>query len=358
MKGVTSNEQQAVASLLKTYYSLYQMRYILIFILTAHMTSAQETMGTAVLIRQDGQEEIRVHGPEILGESPAVSIHTNFRMASVSKQFTAACIILLKNQGKLSYDDRLSRFFPDFSIGADIQLKHLLTHTSGLRDYETLIPSDRTEQVSDADVLQWLSDTSTYFPPGTRYRYSNSGFCILSQVVEKVSGVPYTRFVKEFILAPLEMDNSFVYEAGMPMPARALGYVYRDGKIRESDQSITSATKGDGCLYTSLADYKKWISAVTQNRLFDLKKELGLVNHAISRELSYGLGWFNTGDELFHTGSTCGFSNVVWFTLDGRNALVSFSNLADHHRPAVALEKELTVRKPAVSLQKILGLTD
>lgn len=335
------------------------MKYILTLILTAQMASAQDTTGTAVLIRQEGQEEIRVNGAGARGRGPAVSIHTNFRMASVSKQFTAACIILLKNRGELSYEDPLSRFFPGFRTGENIRLKHLLTHTSGVHDYEALIPANRTEQVSDADVLQWLSGTdSTYFPPGSRYRYSNSGFCILSQVVEKVSGMPYARFVKEYILVPLGMDHSFVYEAGKPMPDRALGYAYRDGKIAESDQSITSATKGDGCLYTSLADYKKWITAVTQNRLFDLKEELRLVNHPISGELSYGLGWFNTGDELFHTGSTCGFSNVVWFTLDGRHALVSFSNLADHHRPAVALEKTLKVRKPAVSLQKILGLTD
>lgn len=311
------------------------------------------------MIRQNGREEIRVNGQAVPGKGPEVSIHTNFRMASVSKQFTAACIILLENREKLSYEDPLSTFFPEFRTGGSIRLKHLLTHTSGLQDYESLIPADQAEQVADADVLKWLAGVdSTYFPPGSRYRYSNSGFCILAQVVEKVSGLPYAEFVKKNILDPLEMNNSFVYEAGKPMPGRALGYALRNGRVTESDQSITSATKGDGCLYTSIADYKKWIAAVTQNRLFDLKEELRLVNYAISQDLSYGLGWFHTGDELFHTGSTCGFSNVVWFTLDGRNALVYFSNLADHHRPALALEKELKVRKPAVSLGKILGLTD
>ena len=325
----------------------------------SQLTAAQDTVGTAALTRQNGQEDVRLSGVEVQGKSARVSLHTNFRMASVSKQFTAACIILLKNQGKLSYEDPLNLFFPDFKTGGSVRLKHLLTHTSGVQDYESLIPADQQTQVSDADVLKWVSGTdSTYFQPGTRYRYSNSGFCILAQVVEKVSGVSFAAFMKAHILTPLAMDSSFVYEAGKPMPARALGYALRTGKITESDQSITSATKGDGCLYTSLADYKKWITAVTQNRLFNLEEELRLVNFPISKELSYGLGWFNTGDELFHTGSTCGFSNVVWFTLDGRNALVYFSNLADHHRPAVALEKTLEVRKPAVSLEKVLGLTD
>lgn len=326
----------------------------------AQMVSAQDITGTAVLVRQNGEEVIRVNGPAVLGDGPEVSIYTNFRMASVSKQFTAACIILLKNRGKLSYDDPLDTFFPGFSTGRSIRLKHLLTHTSGLQDYETLIPPDRTEQVSDTDVLEGLSGVdSTYFPPGTRYRYSNSGFCILAQVVEKISEMPYAEFVKEHILRPLAMDNSYVYEAGKPMPDRALGYALRAGKVTASDQSITSATKGDGCLYTSVADYRKWIAAVVENRLFDLKEELRVVNHTISGDLSYGLGWFNTGgEELFHTGSTCGFSNVVWFTLDGRNALVYFSNLANHHTPAFDLEKTLNKHKPAFPLEKILGLTD
>lgn len=326
----------------------------------AQMALAQDTTGTAVLLRQNGEEEIRVNGSAVLSEGVEVSIRTNFRMASVSKQFTAACIILLKNQGKLSYDDPLNKFFPGFKTGGSIRLKHLLTHTSGLQDYEALIPPDQTEQVSDTDVLEWLSGAdSTYFLPGTRYRYSNSGFCILAKVVEKVSGMPYAEFVKEHILKPLAMDNSYVYEAGKSMPDRALGYALRAGKITLSDQSITSATKGDGCLYTSVADYQKWITAVVQNKLFHLKEELRLVNYTISGDLSYGLGWFNSGDdELFHTGSTCGFSNVVWFTLDGRDALVYFSNLADHHAPAFALEKTLEGRKPAFPLEEILGLTD
>lgn len=323
------------------------------------MASAQKMTGTAVLLRQNGKEEIRVNGQAISGEGPEVNINTTFRMASVSKQFTAACIILLKNEGKLSYTDRLDTFFPGFSTGRSIRLEHLLTHTSGLYDYESLIPPGTAGQVSDAHVLEWLSGVdSTYFTPGTRYRYSNSGFCILSQVVEKVSGMPYAEFVKEHILKPLTMDDSYIYEAGKPMPARALGYAEKDGRIQEADQSITSATKGDSCLYTSLADYRKWMGAVVQNRLFNLKEELRQVNHTVRGDLSYGLGWFNTGDELFHTGSTCGFSNVVWFTLDGRNALIYFSNLADHHAPAFDLEKALKKRKPAFPLEKILGLTD
>jgi len=327
----------------------------LFFLLMAHTGPAP---GMAALIRQNGAEELRVSGRSILPEGPEVSEQTCFRMASVSKQFTAACIILLKNEGKLSYEDPLDKFFPGFDPA--VRLKHLLTHTSGLYDYEGLIPAGRTEQVSDADVLKWVSGTgATYFVPGSRYRYSNSGFCILSQVVEKVSGQPYAEFLKKRILGPLGMDHSFIYRAGEPMPARALGYALQNDKVTESDQSVTSATKGDGCLYTSLADYRKWMDAIVNNRLFNLEQELKQANYRIKEDLFYGLGWFNTGgNELFHTGSTCGFSNVVWLTLDGRNALVYFSNLADHHAPAFVLENGLKFRKPAFALEKVLTLTD
>ncbi|MBK9509907.1 MAG: serine hydrolase [Cytophagaceae bacterium] len=110
-------------------------------------------------------------------------------MASVSKQFTAACIIILKNRGKLNYDDPLSKFFPDFKMGNKVTIKHLLTHSSGLIDYENLIPENQKEQISDADVLNWVGKVdSLFFEPGTNFRYSNGGFCILSKLWRKFRG--------------------------------------------------------------------------------------------------------------------------------------------------------------------------
>ena len=267
----------------------------------------------------------------------SITARSNFRMASVSKQFTAACIILLKNEGKLSYEDSILKFLPEFNseVGKKVRLKHLLTHSSGLVDYEDLIPKEQENQLTDADVVAFIkNEKDTYFEPGSAYQYSNSGFCVLEQIIERISGETYPEFIKKHIFLPLGMANSYLYQKGAAMPNRALGYAKNDHqKIVFSDQSITSATMGDGCVYTSLQDYQKWLKALAQNRLFNILMEIKTVNRPIeiSGGLSYGLGWFNAGGELYHTGSTCGFSNVVWFNPERKSAIVYFSNLADNH---------------------------
>ena len=319
--------------------------------------------GFATMIISNGQTtEKEMQGLANLSQSEPISDYTNFRMASVSKQFTAACIILLKNEGLLNYSDSLSRFFPEFNFGNKITLGDILTHTSGILDYESMIPENRKEQVNDADVLNWVAKAdSLYFEPGTQYRYSNSGFCILTQVIEKISGQPYAQFIDERIFKPLSMDNSYIYIKGSKMSDRALGYAKNEkDEIYENDQSITSATQGDGCVYTSLNDYQKWIGALQTNQLFNLKEELAEVSRPIKglEGLKYGLGWFILNEELYHTGSTSGFSNVVWLSLDSQDAIVFFSNLADNHAGALDLFTKNGKIHPKVDIMAILKLTD
>ncbi|GAB3923541.1 serine hydrolase domain-containing protein [Larkinella terrae] len=269
---------------------------------------------------------------------------TNFRMASVSKQFTAMCILLLEKQQKLSVDDNLLKFFPDFNpqVGKIVKLRHLLTHTSGILDYESLMSPTQKEQIFDQDVLNLLKpQDSTYFEPGSRFRYSNSGFCVLAQVVEQVSKKPYLTFITEHIFKPLGMNQTTLYEPKRTIPNRAMGYARdKNGKIRFSDQSITSGTKGDGCVYISLTDYKKWNDALTTNKLVNLPEALKRVFYPIEGQSNgfYGLGWFFTrtngeAQTFFHSGSTCGFSNCVVRIPEKKTLIVLFSNLADNHRP-------------------------
>ncbi|SRR5258708_7415584 len=215
----------------------------------------------------------------------------NFRMASVTKQFTAMGIFLLEKQGLLSFDDPIRRWLPELpaGIGNRILIRHLLTHSSGLLDYESLVPAEAEQrfnhspqgehssqddqtQLLDIDVLHLLAPhDSTLFAPGTRFRYSNSGYCLLALIIERASHHSFPDFIRENIFLPLHMTNSTIYVRGQPIPHRAMGYA-RDGTslIIPSDQSLTSATKGDGGVYTSLADYSKWISALQKNQLLRL----------------------------------------------------------------------------------------
>ncbi|GAB3268133.1 serine hydrolase domain-containing protein [Larkinella harenae] len=287
-----------------------------------------------------------------------ITPETNFRMASVSKQFTAMCILLLEKQKKISFDDNLLRFFPDFNprVGQKIKLRHLLTHTSGLLDYESLLPDDRKDQIFDAEVLALLKpQDSTYFEPGSRFRYSNSAFCLLTQVVERVTKKPYRAFITENLFKPLGMSQTTLYEPNRTIPNRAMGYARnQDQTIRFSDQSVTSGTQGDGCVYTSLTDYKKWNDALVTNQLVDLPKQLSRIKYPLTGAPNgfYGLGWFLTQTkdgtpELFHSGSTCGFSNCVVWLPATKTLLVLFANLADNHRPFADI---LNTLKPEVEL--------
>ena len=310
-----------------------------------HRNFPADQPGGALLVVIDGKTVYnRGVGLANLETKTPISAETNFRMASVSKQFTAMCILLLEKQKKLSVDDNLLKFFPDFNqkVGKLIKLRHLLTHTSGILDYESLLSSTQKEQVFDNDVLNLLKpQDSTYFEPGTRFRYSNSAFCVLAQVVEQVSRQSYLTFITANIFKPLGMNQTTLYEPKRTIPNRAMGYARNQDKtIRFSDQSVTSGTKGDGCVYTSLTDYKKWNDALTSGKLINLSEHLKRVNHPIEGQANgfYGLGWFftqtnGTAHTFFHSGSTCGFSNCVVRIPEKRTLVVLFSNLADNHRP-------------------------
>ena len=273
---------------------------------------------------------------------------SNFRLASMTKQFTAMGILLLEKDSLLSLNDPIGRWLPELPAGVShrVLIRHLLTHSSGVLDYESLIPPDQTTQVLDKDVLNLLAQhDSTYFPPGSRFRYSNSGFCLLALIIERVSHQSFAAFIRERIFLPLHMDNSTVYQQGQPIANRAMGYAKdSSGSVIPSDQSITSATKGDGGIYTSLIDYSKWTLALQQNLLIKLPATLHRLRFPIAGtdglagtpDSYYAAGWFITGNApliLFHSGSTCGFQNFVMQIPGDEWTIVFFSNLADNTAP-------------------------
>ena len=182
---------------------------------------APSSPGAAVVVIKDGRAVFqRGYGVTDLRTLHRIDEHTNFRLASVTKQFTAMAVMLLVQDGKLRYDESLTEIFPEFpAYGKTITVRHLLNHTSGLLDYEDLMakqygntPDDQIPQIHDAGVLTLLEKaTTTNFPAGTRWQYSNSGYCVLAMVVEKVSGQPFGQFLHDRIFAPLQMKNTVAY---------------------------------------------------------------------------------------------------------------------------------------------------
>jgi CubicO group peptidase (beta-lactamase class C family) len=277
---------------------------------------------------------------------------TDYRLASVSKQFTAAAILLLAEDGKLSVDDPARKWLPELPGAADaITLRHLLTHTSGLVDYEDLMGDDWQGQIRDAGVLDLLSkENRLYFPPGTSYRYSNSAYALLSLVVERASGMAYPDFLQARIFGPLGMRDTLAYVAGGPEPPhRAWGYTQagagasKEGAWARTDQSTTSAVLGDGGIYSSIDDLALWDAALYDDRLLgDASRKLAFSPQVEVTgepfEAQYGFGWRITGETLWHSGETVGFRNVIVRWPARRLTVVLLSNRNDPEPYRTALE--------------------
>ncbi len=274
--------------------------------------------GASVLVIRDGLPIIRRSvGLADLEGRVAATPATNYRLASMTKQFTATAILLLAEDGRLSLADPVRKWLPTLPAAADgITIRHLLTHTSGLIDYEDVMAEGTTQQLHDADVLHLLeSQNRTYFAPGTAYRYSNSGYALLALIVGRASGSDFATFLRERIFRPLHMDNTVAFEDGISTVAnRAYGYSLINNVWTRTDQSLTSAVLGDGGIYSSIDDLTKWDAALYDNRLLRAESLRAAFTPATKTDdpaVQYGFGWRMTGDSLWHSGETMGFRNVI-----------------------------------------------
>jgi CubicO group peptidase (beta-lactamase class C family) len=319
--------------------------------------------GCAVLVIKDGKPIFQKgYGLAKLGTSQKIGPETNFRLASLTKQFTAMAVMLLVHDGKLRYEDRLTEVFPDFpAYGKGITIREMLNHTSGLIDYEDImakqyagIADDKIPQISDAEVLALLKQQSTtLFVPGTHWAYSNSGYVLLAQVVEKRAGMRFGDFLHKRIFVPLEMTSTIAYEKGKnEVTHRAYGNTMSGGQWRETDQSSTSATLGDGGVYTSLNDLEKWDRALEKHTLLSAQEMQPALTVATTpsggplQEVSgtvaplYGFGWFldpYRGHRRYaHYGETVGFRNAIQRFPDDHLTVIVLSNRAELDAPLFA----------------------
>ncbi len=329
--------------------------------------------GIAVLVRANGRTLLeRGYGVRDLRTYDAINLQTNFRLASCTKQFTAMAIMLLVHDGKLRYDDRLTDIFPEFpGYGKNIAIRNLLNHTSGLPDYEDLMEKrsageaswSETRQIQDAEVLRLLEGQKQgKFAPGAKWSYSNSGYVVLGLVVAKVSGKPFGDFLHERIFAPLKMNHTLVYvSATNQVPNRAYGHSKKRKAFLETDQSATSATLGDGGVYSNLEDMAKWDDALARHTLLsvaEMQPALTPVrladgslprwasdqadsNPQASQQVSYGFGWFldpyRGHERMWHYGDTVGFKTVIERFGNGRLTVILLSNRSDLDSEALAL---------------------
>jgi len=310
--------------------------------------TSPDASGLAALVRKNGQLVFeRGYGLRDLRSKTKIDAHTNFRLASFTKQFTAMAIMLLVHDGKLRYDQALTEIFPDFpAYGKTITVRNLLNHTSGLPDYEDLMDAVEKikgplwtpeKQIQDAEVLELLKkEKRGKFAPGASWSYSNSGYVMLGLIVAKVSGKSYGDFLRERIFAPLKMNHTIVFQKGKnEVVNRAFGHSKDGNAFKETDRSSTSATLGDGGMYSNLEDLAKWDDALRNHTLLGEKEfqpalspvklndgsephwpgEANDDNLHPGKPASYGFGWFldpyQGHARMWHTGSTMGFRTAI-----------------------------------------------
>jgi len=305
-----------------------------------------EVPGASLLVIKDGKAVVkRGYGYANLETHEAATPATNYRLASVSKQFTAAAILLLAERGKLGLDDHVRHWLPELPVEHEqITIRQLLSHGGGLIDYEDLMPPEQTAQISDADVLRMLAgEQRSYFAPGTGYRYSNGGYVLLGLIVERASKQSLPDFLAKNIFQPLGMDHTLLYvRGGPPVTHRAYGYSEENGRWVQTDQSPTSATRGDGGIYSSIDDMAKWDAALYDSRLLsDNSRRLAFSpQNKVSGETdvdSYGFGWRIHGDALWHSGESMGFRNVIIRWPKQHLTVILLSNRNDPEPYATAL---------------------
>lgn len=258
-----------------------------------------------------------------------------FELASVSKQFTAMGIVLLSEQGKLRYDDLLSKYIPELGFYTGVTIRHLLHHTGGLPDYMGLmyLSWDKSRIATNQDVIDALvaQHPAAVFEPGSKFEYSNTGYLLLASVIERVSGQSFTDFMVNRIFKPLDMKQTLIYRrryAPKEVPHYAYGYVYSDSLARNvlpdslEDYRIVvwlDGVTGDGMVNSTAADLLKWDRALYKNKLVSRKAIEEIYAPAVLNDGSkspYGYGWAlsqskDIGHIVSHSGGWPGYITMI-----------------------------------------------
>lgn len=245
---------------------------------------------------------------------------TKFRIGSITKQFTAVAILQLVDAGKLSLDDKLSRFFPGYPKGDSVTIHMLLNHTSGIANF-TEVP-----EFDNVSTLSWTKDSMIAFfkdrpynnSPGTKFHYTNSGYFLLGYIIEKVSGETYEHYIRIHILDKLGMSNSGVDNLNTILPKRARGYSKVMGKYVNAEMISLAWPYSAGTIYSTVEDLYKWDRALYNTSLLSAVSKQKMFSPGKS---SYGYGVIIDSLEnhyrIWHNGGIPGFvSNISRFPDD------------------------------------------
>ncbi|WP_340680270.1 serine hydrolase [Paraglaciecola sp.] len=303
----------------------------------------QDSPGIAFLAAKNGKIIYTgAKGMADMGNNIPISASTKFRIGSITKQFTAVAILKLQEQGKLSIDDKLSKYLPDFPKADQVTLRQLMNHTSGIHNYTDAADfiEGVTTPITAQNLINKIKTFDYDFESGSRWSYSNSGYFILGNIVEQVSGKTLSQFWQEQLFTPLNMKDTGVYINGKTYSNEALGYSYEKNEtLRATDWDMTHAG-GAGNIYSTVEDLFRWNEALFNNKVlspesfadFTTKAKLNNGEDVGSLGDSYGLGIGLSeifGKKLInHNGSLNGFSSYMGRVPSENLTVVSLSNFA------------------------------
>lgn len=303
---------------------------------TARMAE-RHVPGAAVAVIQKGRVvKIKGYGLASVEFDVPVTVDTVFEIGSVSKQMTAAAIMLLVEDGKVRLDEKISAYLPNTPESwKDVTVRHLLTHTSGIKSYSSLDGFELFRRLTVSQFITKLAPHPLEYTPGERNIYSNSGFNLLALIVESRSGMKYIDFMKKRIFQPLGMNKTTDRDPQFIVKKRANGYEWERDHLAGRDGSLTDLT-GAGSIVSTIGDMAKWARAVNGNSFLKPSSKTEWWKKFVfnnGKESPYGFGW-RIGETrghktVGHTGQTSGFGAAHFRYPDSDTVVVVLTNIGE-----------------------------
>ena len=309
-----------------------------------------------VLIAEKGKVLYKkTFGIAAANEKP-LTVSSAFNLASVSKQFFAMMVMMLKEQGKLQYDDPVQKFLPSFPY-PQITLRHLMNHTSGLPEYFDIAARYRSllDTLTNESMLALIAakKPALVFTPGDKFVYCNTNYTTLASVIAKVSGISCAQFFEEKIVQPLKLTNTYIYNLTMKTypPSRVFGFHYEKGKPVSEDLLWLDGIVGDGNIYSTVEDLYKWDQALYTDKLvkqstFKEAITAGKLNDGSYTQYGFGWGIKKDGEGIQHTGSWVGFRSFIDRFTKNDQTLIILDNSQNYY--SFRIVENILLNKPYI----------
>ena len=294
--------------------------------------SGQRSFNGVALVASKGTILLeKGYGLQDVKKGSANTVNTIFQVGALTKQFTAAIILQLQDENKLSVQDKLSKYIPGYPDGDKITLENLLTHTSGIFNYtkdELFMRTEAARPISLDSLIARFKDKPLDFQPGATFSYSSSGYILLGAVIERITGRSYFQAVRQQILLPLKMDHSGFDFRSLKSANKATGYLKLNAKFNEPAAIVDSSVSyAAGAFYSTAGDLYKWDRSLNSHRILS---EPSLKQAFTPHQSKYGYGWYidsSYGKKvMIHSGEISGFSSFMAHIPSGETCIILLDN--------------------------------